>query len=183
MAAIVSVICFLVAASVAVYPAVTDAWAAHAQERLRDSRFIPLDEARPGDLVMRVEVPAIELDALVVEGTDTDDLRAGIGHYRDTAGPGQSGNVALAGHRTTYGKPFEHIDELESGDRIHMRSSGGEFVYEVIREPWVVSPTDWSAIEDVPSSGSFLTLTSCHPEGSASTRIVARARLVRELSR
>lgn len=169
---------FLIAGCIALYPAATDLWAAHAQAKMRHDRLASIEAATVGDPVLRLSIPAIDLDATVVEGVGEASLRVGVGHYQQTGAPGIVGNVALAGHRTTYGKPFNRLDDLEIGDEIQVRSSDGTFVYEVDRDPWVVAPTDWSPIRNYPHNGSFITLTSCHPEGSAATRIVARARLV-----
>ena len=58
-------------------------------------------------------------------------LALGIGHYVGTAGPGQVGNFAVAGHRTTYGRPFHDVDRLEDGDRVVVETAGEVYVYEV----------------------------------------------------
>jgi sortase A len=102
--------------------------------------------------------------------------RAGAGHYPNTPLPGQDGNVAIAGHRTTYGKPFNRVDELNVGDRIWLITPVGEYEYEVSKDPWVTGPRDWSVIE--PTSAPSLTLTTCHPKGSAAERLIVRAELV-----
>ncbi len=115
---------------------------------------------------------------IVVEGTTLSALRAGAGHYPKTPLPGRRGNVAIAGHRTTFGRPFNRIDELAAGDRIILTTPIGRHVYEVTRRPWVVDDYDWSVIHDYPDGASLLTLTTCHPEGSDDYRIVARAELV-----
>ncbi|HET7481634.1 MAG TPA: class E sortase [Actinomycetota bacterium] len=182
-AAIVSVTAIVLGAGAALYPSVTNVVAAHAQAALRKTDLVPIKDAHNGDPVMRLRILAIGLDVRVVEGTAEKDLEVGVGHYPDTGAPGDEGNVALAGHRTTYGKPFARLDELKPGDEIDIRSADGDFRYEIVRDPWVVAPTDWTPIRRFPKTGSFVTLTSCHPEGSASSRIVARARLVAEVSR
>ena len=87
-------------------------------------------------------------------------------------------NVAIAGHRTTYGRPFSRLGELASGDRVILTTPVGRYVYETASAPWVVDAHDWSPIRSFPDEGAWLTLTTCHPEGSATHRIVARARLV-----
>ena len=66
-----------------------------------------------GDAIGKIELPTIDKGYYVVEGTDTDDLRKGPGHYEDTPLPGQRGTVGIAGHRTTNGAPFRNIDKLE----------------------------------------------------------------------
>ena len=76
-------------------------------------------------------IPAIGVDKIVVEGVSLADLKKGPGHYPETPLPGQEGNAAIAGHRTTYGAPFNRLDELEPGDEITVTTVQGEFTYEV----------------------------------------------------
>jgi sortase A len=128
-----------------------------------------------GEAIARVVIPDIGVDKIVVEGVSRSDLRKGPGHYPDTALPGQPGNAAIAGHRTTYGAPFHRIDELEVGDEILVTTLQGSFRYEVIAQQ-IVRPTDVEVIED--QGDDRLTLTSCHPKYSARERIVVSAELV-----
>ena len=74
------------------------------------------DRVREGDAIGRLVVPRLDLRTVVVEGTRAVDLSRGPGHYRSTSLPGSGAVVAIAGHRTTYGQPFRHIDDLEPGD-------------------------------------------------------------------
>lgn len=128
-----------------------------------------------GDAIGRIEMPDIGVDQVIVEGTGTADLRKGPGHYPRTAWPGMRGTVAVAGHRTTYGAPFNAIDELERGDRITVQMPYGRFVYRVERSR-IVPPT---AVEVVRRVGyDRLVLSACHPKYSAAKRIVVFARLV-----
>ena len=87
----------------------------------------------------KIEIPRIGVDWIVVEGVDVADLRKGPGHYPGTALPGVRGNVAIAGHRTTYGAPFQDINELDPGDEIILTTVTGRYVYRVTgttdREP------------------------------------------------
>lgn len=130
----------------------------------------------PGDAIGEIEIPAISLDAFVVEGTDTANLRKGPGHYPDTPLPGARGTVAIAGHRTTYGAPFRRLDELRHGDRIVLDMPYGRFVYRVERTK-IVDDEDLSVLDRV--GHDRLVLTACHPLYSATQRIVAFARLER----
>lgn len=171
-------------ASLVAYPFATDLWAARIQHGL-ESEFTAAradlyrtGAIETGDPLTRIEIPRLDVDTIVVEGTTQSALRAGAGHYPRTPLPGEVGNVAIAGHRTTYGRPFNKMDELVPGDRVILTTPLGRHVYEVTTRPWVVDPTDWSPIDDYPRKGRFLTLTSCHPEGSASYRIIVRAKLV-----
>lgn len=173
----------LVGVSLVAYPFATDLWATRIQQGLAgqlaaSAGDYQLGKIGTGDPLTRLQIPKLDVDVIVVEGTTLAALHAGAGHYPRTALPGERGNVAIAGHRTTYGKPLARMDELERGDRIVLTTPVGRHVYEVIRRPWVVDPTDWTPIEDFPRGASLLTLTSCHPEGSAAYRIVARAKLV-----
>jgi sortase A len=122
-----------------------------------------------------IRIPVIGLNQVVVEGTNTADLRKGPGHYTGTPLPGQSGNAAIAGHRTTYGHPFYNLDSVKVGDPIVLTTLQGIFVYDATRS-FVVSPTDTDVIKNV--FADVLTLTTCNPRFSASTRLVVQAKLV-----
>jgi sortase A len=134
-----------------------------------------------GAAVARIQIPAIGVNQVVVEGTDTGDLQNGPGHYTGTPLPGETGNVAIAGHRTTYGRPFYHLDELGTGDQITLSIPGQTWRY-VTTGSMVVSPDDVAVVGPIPGSGGWLTLTTCNPPYSASTRLVVRARLVGHLT-
>ncbi|HXY28128.1 MAG TPA: class E sortase, partial [Acidimicrobiales bacterium] len=122
-----------------------------------------------------IRIPAIGLDQVVVEGTATADLRKGPGHYLGTPLPGQGGNAAIAGHRTTYGHPFYSLDALQVGDPIVLTTLQGVFVYDVTGSR-VVSPSDTAVLDH--ASADLLTLTTCNPRYSAATRLVVQAALV-----
>jgi sortase A len=140
---------------------------------------------RAGDAVARIRAPKIELDKIVVEGVEVDDLRKGPGHYRSTPMPGQRGNAAIAGHRTTYGAPFNRIDELQPDDEILVSTAQGDFTYKVVPQRdaagvisghMIVSPNDVWVLND--AGDNRLTLTACHPKYSANQRIIVQAVLV-----
>ncbi len=130
-----------------------------------------------GDAMARIRIPDLGIDKIVVEGVTLDDLKRGPGHYPDTPMPGQPGNAAIAGHRTTYGAPFGRIDELEAGDEILVTTLQGAFRYEV-REQLIVSPGQVEVLDDF--GDDRLTLTACHPKYSARQRIIVVAALVGE---
>jgi len=132
---------------------------------------------RSGQSLTRIVIPKLGVNVVVVQGIDENALRAGAGHYPETPLPCDMGDVAIAGHRTTYGKPFANVDRLAPGDTIILKTPVGSCVYRVTQAPFVVLPTDWGIVSDTP--GQFtLTLTSCHPKGSASHRIVIKAQMV-----
>lgn len=129
-----------------------------------------------GDPMTRLRIPAIDVSTVVVEGTTASALRAGAGHYVNTPLPGEAGNVGIAGHRTTYGKPFADLDRLKPGDEVILETPIGTHTYRLSKEPFVVESTDWSVISQTPTPS--LTLTACHPKGSARQRIIVRAEMV-----
>jgi len=129
-----------------------------------------------GDALTRIKIPAIDIDVVVVEGTTASALRAGAGHYPTTPLPCEPGNVAIAGHRTTFGRPFHNLDRLKPGDQIVLETPVGSCTYEIRKDPFVVSPTNLSVVG--PTMEPTLTLTTCHPKGSAAQRLIVQAVLV-----
>ena len=153
------------------------------QGELEDALADPVQRKRvlsrkplPGDSIGRLEFPTLDKDYFVVEGTETDDLRKGPGHYRDTPLPGERGTVAIAGHRTTYGAPFNDIDKLDKGDTMRLEMPYGRFTYRVEKTE-IVEPTELS-VKD-PVGYNRLILSACHPLYSAAQRIVVFARQVK----
>ena len=168
------------------YPFATNMWQGRIQERLDDQIASPeLQQAykerkiETGDSLTRIKIPALGIDTVVVEGITPSALRAGAGHYPQTPLPCEGGNVSIAGHRTTYGRPFGNVDQLKPGDTIELTTPIGGCVYEVSRDPFVVAPTELSVIE--PTGERSLTLTTCHPKGSAAQRLIIRATWVKDL--
>jgi sortase A len=127
-----------------------------------------------GEPVGDVRIPRIGVNQVVVEGTNTPDLRKGPGHYIGTPLPGQNGNASIAGHRTTYGHPFYNLDGVKVGDPIVLTTLQGIFVYDTTKS-FVVSPSDTSVIRN--AFANLLTLTTCNPRFSASTRLIVQAKL------
>lgn len=125
--------------------------------------------------VARLLIPSIHVDAIVVNGTSDWQLATGPGFYPEGSLPHLGGNVAVAGHRTTYGAWFRHVDRLAAGDAIYLIFDGKEYRYEVERV-WITASDDWSVI--APMDEHVLTLTTCHPPGSSKERLIVRARWV-----
>jgi sortase A len=141
----------------------------------KPSPRVPTEPLR-GDAIGKIEMPTLDRDYFLVEGTEAASLRKGPGHYPDTPLPGQRGTVAVAGHRTTFGAPFRTIDELNRGDPVVMSMPYGRFVYRVERTR-IVDPTALWVTRRVRYDR--LVLTACHPLYSAAQRIVVFARLLR----
>jgi sortase A len=131
---------------------------------------------RHGRAFGRIELPTLDREYVMVEGTDTATLRKGPAHYPETSLPGQGGTVAVAGHRTTYLAPFRTIDDLHAADRIVITMPYGRFAYRV-EKTRIVDPEDTWVKRRV--GYERLILTACHPLYSAAQRIVVFARLAR----
>jgi len=155
-------------------PVSTSAAVATAPTTTVAATTVPPPDVKEGDPLARIEIPKIGVDKIVVAGVDLSDLRKGPGHYPNTPLPGQLGNAAIAGHRTTYGAPFFRVDELAAGDEIIVTTVQGTFRY-LVTEIKIVKPTDFSVLDPTPDA--TLTLTSCNPRYSSRQRIVVKATL------
>jgi sortase A len=128
-----------------------------------------------GELVGRISIPGIGLKNFkFVQGTATEQLKRGAAHYTSTPLPGQRGNAAIAGHRTTYGAPFSNIDKIAVGDEIVVETVQGSFTYKAIGTR-IVAPSEVSVLES--DGRNLLTLTACHPRYDLRQRIVVQAEL------
>ncbi len=128
-----------------------------------------------GTGVALIEIPKIDLSAIVVEGVDVPDLKKGPGHYPGTPLPGNSGNVVISGHRTTYGHPFYNLNELSAGDPIYLTDPDGEKFTYVVDHNDIVAPTAVQVVSN--TKDDRLTLTTCNPRFSAAQRLIVVAKL------
>jgi sortase A len=110
----------------------------------------------------------------VVQGTGEIQLESAPGHYPSSPLPGQPGNIAIAGHRTTWGAPFFNLQAATVKSTISLRVSDVVYNYQVTRV-FAIAPNDTSVI--APMRGWWLTLTTCNPRYSATQRLVVRAML------
>lgn len=134
-----------------------------------------LSKVPPAEILTRVSIPKIKLDAIVVEGATPKQLAMGPAHMTETAYPGETGNAVITGHRDTF---FRHIYELQKGDTILISRNGESFKYEVTGKK-IVKPTDVSVLKQ--TSDPQLTLITCYPTyyiGPAPDRLVVFSRLV-----
>ncbi len=147
-----------------------------------------------GDAFGVLRIPRLGEDytRVILEGTEEKQLSQGPGHYVGSALPGEEGNVALAGHRVGKGSPFLALDAMRAGDPIVVETATSWFVYRVLGDDdpsgipgmQIVSPTAVQVVSPTPNapvtaapSGSYLTLTTCHPRYSARQRLIVHARL------
>ena len=132
------------------------------------------DKAKTGEAIGRIIIPAMGLNAVFVQGTDTSSLQKGPGHYPETPFPGEGGTVGIAGHRTTYLAPFRHIDSMHRGDLVTLEMPYGTFYYRV-QKTEIVDPSRVGIVHKV--GYERLVLTACHPLYSAAERYAVFARL------
>jgi sortase A len=123
---------------------------------------------------LRVVIPAIKQDSLVVQGDSWDQLKKGVGQHLGTADPGQPGNVVLSAHNDIYGQIFRDLDQLRPGDEVQLYTASQIFTY-VVTGTDVVEPTEVSVMDATPHPS--LTLISCYPYLIDNLRIVVFADL------
>lgn len=131
-----------------------------------------------GALLGRIEIPRLDLFAVVFEGTSEETLARGVGHLTGSAAPGARGNVVLAGHRDSF---FRELRGIRNGDNITIRSLGGKFRYRV-ESTMIVNPDQTEVLQ--PGNDASLTLITCFPFryiGNAPQRFVVRAGRVADL--
>ncbi len=187
---VLSLVLFFAGTVMFAYPVGTDVYSRFQQDQLAEAFADPAvpqayreRKVAVGEGLTTLRIPKIDVEVLVVEGTTPSALRAGAGHYVETPLPGEAGNVAIAGHRTTYGRPLNRLDELAPGDTVELETPFEVFTYRAMEpfdghpNPWVVAPTQYDVVGPT-AQGSYLTLTTCHPKGSARQRLIMRFELV-----
>jgi sortase A len=166
----------------------TDEVVAEMQQSLADGSdtgWVDIKKKKMGDAFAIIRIPRFGKNYAkpVREGTQKPILMRGVGHYTESQDPGELGNFAVAGHRTTYGKPFNRIAELKKGDNIIIETKETFFVYEIVsheivleKNGEVVWPVPWEpGAEPVEA---MITMTSCHPEFRSIQRYVQHGKLV-----
>ena len=132
---------------------------------------------QPGDSLGEIRIPKIDLDFYIVAGVSKQNLSDGVGHFPNTPLPGQLGNSALAGHRTTHLAPFENLDQLQPGDEIEIRTILGDAYVYLVTDSVVVSPSDYQVVTDSDPTKATLTLITCTPKFTSAQRLVIHAAL------
>ena len=146
---------------------------AHLQPMVQSLANLPVPTPAP-DQAIRIQIPAINIDAPVVQGDGWEQLKKGVGQNIGSANPGQNGNVVLSAHNDVYGELFRYLDKLTTGDQVVLYTQQRQYIYIVDRTA-IVEPT---AVEVMASTGSpTVTLISCYPYLVNKQRIVVFARL------
>lgn len=138
----------------------------------KDTKLVDPEKKLP----FKISIPEIDLEWIVNEGTDYRTLREGPGFYIGSTLPGEAGTCVVAGHRSTYGAPFNRLDELEEGDEIFLETDGNEEFTYIVTGKKAVIPTDMSVLEntDYPT----LLLSTCTPKYFSTRRLVIFARII-----
>jgi len=145
----------------------------HLRPMVQSLANIPIPTPAPSQAV-RLQIPALNIDAPIIQGDGWEQLKKGVGQYIGSADPGQAGNVVLSAHNDVYGEIFRYLDRLSPGDQVIVYSQQRQYVY-VVDRTILVEPT---AVEVMASTGSpTVTLISCYPYLVNKQRIVVFARL------
>ena len=145
------------------------------REKLNDAFYnLPVPTPSP-EQAIRIQIPAIGVDAPIVPGDGWEQLKQGVGMYLDSPSPGEAGNLVLSAHNDIYGQIFRYLDQLEPGDEIIVYSNLRAFTYVIEEDYTVVAPTDVDAL--TPTSSATVTLISCYPYLIDDKRIVVTASL------
>ncbi|MBI5565909.1 MAG: class D sortase [Chloroflexi bacterium] len=133
----------------------------------------PIATPAPGQPT-RIQIPAINVDAQVVQGDSWEQLKKGVGHHFGTANPGERGNLVLSAHNDIFGEIFRHLDRLEDGDEIIVSSGSQRYRY-VVNQTRIIAPTQVEVM--LPTNDPTVTLISCYPYLVDNQRIVVFAQL------
>lgn len=145
----------------------------HLRPMVQSLASIAIPTAAP-DQAIRIQIPALNVDAPIVQGDGWEQLKKGVAQHIGSANPGQNGNVVLSAHNDVYGEIFRYLDRLAPGDQVIVYAQQRQYVYVVDRTA-IVEPT---AVEVMAGTGNpTVTLISCYPYLVNDQRIVVFARL------
>lgn len=148
---------------------------AHLQASVVSAIYPEVSQRPPttSETALGISIPAINVDAVIVQGVDWDALSAGVGQLPNGTNPGdESGNLVLAAHNDIYGEIFRYLDQLNPGDRFEIRTQTGSFIYEI--RGWEIVAPDAVYVMD-PTDTPTATLISCYPYRVSDQRIVVFA--------
>ena len=146
----------------------------HLRPLMQSLAAIPIPTAAP-EHAHRIQIPAMRIDAPVIQGVGWEQLKRGVGQVIGTANPGQNGNMVLAAHNDIFGELFRDLDQLQPGDEFTIYTNQRAYTYTIIG--WkIVEPTQVEVMKPTPSPTA--TLISCYPYLVDNMRIVVTARLV-----
>lgn len=145
----------------------------HLRPLVQSMAEVPIPTPGP-EQANRIQIPAIGVDAPVVQGDGDEQLKKGVGQNYSSTNPGKSGNVILSAHNDVYGEIFRDLDQLETGDEIVIHTNQRAYTY-VVMNSQVVEPTYVKVMDQTPDA--TVTLISCYPYLVDNQRIVVQGRL------
>jgi sortase A len=145
----------------------------HLKPLVQSLANIPLPTPGP-EQANRLQIPALGVDAPIVQGDGWEQLKKGVGQHIGSADPGEKGNVVLSAHNDIFGEIFRDLDRLKPGDEITVYTNQRAYTY-VVSESQVVEPTQVGIMEN--TSQPTLTLISCYPYLVDDQRIAITSRL------
>jgi sortase A len=146
---------------------------AHLQPLVESYANLPIPTSAPGQ-ALRIQIPAIGVDATVVQGDNWEQLRKGVGQHLGSGNPGQPGNVVLSAHNDFAGEIFRYLEDLEPGDQVILITAQQKFTY-IVTGSTIVAPTQVDVM--APTTAPTATLISCYPYLIDNKRIVVFAQL------
>lgn len=132
---------------------------------------VPIPTASPAQGI-RIQIPAINVDAPIVQGDSWEQLKKGVGQHIGTPNPGENGNLVLSAHNDIFGEIFRELDKLQPGDIVILYTAQRQYNY-VVTGTQIVEPTRVEVMAPTPNA--TLTLISCYPYLIDNQRIVVSA--------
>ncbi len=145
----------------------------HLRPLMQSLADIPVPTSSPQQAI-RIQIPAINVDAPIVQGDGWEQLKKGVGQHVGSADPGQTGNMVLTAHDDVFGEIFRYLDQLKKGDQIVIYTAIRAYTY-VVTGSQVVEPTRVDVMN--PTDNPTLTLISCYPYRVDNKRIIVSAEL------
>jgi len=145
----------------------------HLKPLVQSLANIPLPTPGP-EHANRIQIPAIGVDAPIVQGDGWEQLKKGVGQHIGSANPGEKGNIVLSAHNDIFGEIFRDLDRLKPGDEIKIYTNQRAYTY-VVSDSDVVEPTQVDIMDN--TSQPTLTLISCYPYLVDDQRIAVTSRI------
>ena len=148
----------------------------HLRPMVQSLRDLPIPLSSP-EQAIRIQIPALNIDAPIVQGDGWEQLKKGVGQHFGSPNPGQAGNLVLSAHNDVYGEIFRHLDELQPGDQVYVFTQQRQYTY-MISGTQIVAPTQVEVMAS--TSDPTVTLISCYPYLKDTERIVVFANLINQ---
>lgn len=148
----------------------------HLRPLVQSLANVPVPASSP-EQAIRIQIPAINVDAPIVQGDGWEQLKKGVGQHIGSANPGQVGNVVLSAHNDVFGEIFRQLDQLKAGDAIIVYTNQRQYTY-IVSDSFIVEPTRVEVM--FPTPDPVVTLISCYPYLINNQRIIVRANLQNE---